>query len=408
MSLPDSAIDRQLGHLSLLGLLLLAASFYLARDYGDSARIFYLLVLLPALLALPWWLPEQRRHLPGALLILLPPAWLALSTTWVDPAVDEGTRSTWYHIKPLLFLAGLWLASVTSVTRYPLLPRWLGAALCIAALPSAIISLLAYLPQALESGGWPRLEGISLRGDINVTATLYAVAAIFFAGFLRKQGVHWRGLGVVALLLFLAIALLSRSKVPLLALVVIFAALIHVSLRQLPPAARLALGLAPLLMLLIYALTLERIPLLERPEGYLLRLDLWSQTLTQARDAWWIGHGVGAELPLYLPQQPVIGHAHNMLLDTLRVGGLIGTVLLLLQLGVGALMAWQVARADRAWLPLTLWWLLGVFFLMTNGQQPLVKPHHIWFYYWIPLALIVARYSANRFSNHARADRAAR
>lgn len=408
MSLPDNAIDRRLGHLSLVGLLLLPASFYLARDYGDSARVFYLLVLLPALLALPWWLPEQRRHWPGTLLFLLPAAWLALSTSWVDPALDEGTRSTWYHVKPLLFLAGLWLASVTGVTRYPLLPRWLGTALCIAALPSAIFSLLAYLPQALEIGGWPRLEGISLRGDINVTATLYAVAAIFFAGFVRKQGVYRRGLGVAALLLFLVIALLSRSKVPLLALVAVFAAMMHVSLRQLPPVARLALGLAPLLMLLTYALTLERIPLLERPEGYLLRLDLWSQTLAQARAAWWTGHGVGAELPLYLPQQPIIGHAHNMLLDTLRIGGLIGAVLLLLQLGGGALMAWQVARTDRTWLPVTAWWLLGVFFLMTNGQQPLVKPHHIWFYYWIPLALIVARYSANRFNSRARADRAAR
>lgn len=406
MTGPESAVDRWLGHLAAAGLLLLPVSFYLARDYGDSARVFYLLVLLPALLALPWWLPRQRRSgLLGAGFLLLPPAWLALSTSWVDPALQEGSRSTWYHVKPLLFLAGLWLACSVCVRRYPPFPRWLAGAVCLVSLPSALLTLLLYLTQALETGAWPRLAGVSLRGDVNVTATLYAVAAIFFACAILRHRSRWNLVRLAALLLFLAIALLSRSKVPLLALIAIFAMLLHVALQQLSLRTRLAIAAVPLLMVAVYAVTLERIPLLERPEGYLLRLELWSQSLGQIAQARWFGHGVGAELPLYLPAQPVIGHAHNMLLDTWRVGGLVGALLLLGQLAGGAFIGWRVLRSHPDWLPVAGWWALGVFFLMTNGQQPLVKPHHVWFYYWIPLSLLLARYLADAVSSHPRADR---
>lgn len=404
----DHAVGRWLGHLAAAGLLLLPASFYLARDYGDSARIFYLLVLLPTLLALPWWLPQQGRScLRGAGFLLLLPAWLALSTGWVDPALQEGSRSTWYHVKPLLFLAGLWLACSTCVRRYPAFPRWLAGAICLVSLPSALLTLFIYLAQALETGAWSRLAGISLRGDVNVTATLYAVAAIFFACAILRHRSRWNLVRLAALLLFLAIALLSRSKVPLLALIVIFAVLLHVAMRQLSLHARLAVAAVPLLMVVLYAVTLERIPLLERPEGYLLRLELWSQSLAQIAQAPWFGHGVGAELPLHLPAQPVIGHAHNMLLDTWRVGGLAGALLLLGQLAGGALIAWRVLRSHPDWLPIAGWWVLGVFFLMTNGQQPLVKPHHVWFYYWIPLSLLLARYLVDTVSSHPHAGRGA-
>lgn len=383
--------QRWLEHWVLAGLILLPASFFLARDYGDSARVFYLLVLLPTLIALPWWLARSHWRSWHGLLLLLPPAWLALSTQWAAPGTEEVTRSTWYHVKPLLFLAALWLACLTAVDRHKALPRWLGAAICIAAIPSAVLSLGNYLLEALDSGHWERLAGVSLRGDINVTATLYSVAALFLANDLLEQRGRWVWPRLLALALFLVIALLSRSKVPLLALLCIFAVLLHMALRRLPLATRLAIALIPALSVAAYIGALQRIPLLERPEGYLLRLDLWTQSLEQMRAAWWWGHGVGSNLPLYLPQQPVIGHAHNMLLDTGRYGGLIGMLLLALQLALGGLLAWRVICSHPDWRPIALWWLLGVFFLMTNGQHPLVKPHHVWFYHWLPLALLLAR-----------------
>lgn len=401
------APERWLGLLVTGGLVLLPASFFLARDYGDSARVFYLLILLPTLLALPWWLRNPAWRCRHGLLFLLPPAWLALSVAWLDPALATSERSTWYLVKPLVFLAALWLAALMAVGRYPALPRWLGLGIGLVAVPSALLTLANYLPQALAIGDWTRLEGISLRGDVNVTATLYSVAAIFLARDLPTARGRWRIARLLALALFLAIALLSRSKVPLLALLCIFALLLQHTLRRLRLPAQLALVAVPLALLAAYMLFLGRVPLLERPEGYLLRLELWSQTLEQARAAWWIGHGVGAQLPLYLPQQPVIGHAHNILLDTLRTGGLIGALLLLLQISLGGLLAWRVARREPDWRPVAAWWGLGVFFLMTNGQHPLVKPHHIWFYYWVPLALLLARDCAPRLSSHPRADRAA-
>lgn len=399
--------DRGLGLLATIGLLLLPASFFLARDYGDSARVFYLLILLPTLLALPWRLGSRAWRHPHSLLFLVPPAWLALTVVWLDPTLASTERSTWYLVKPLVFLAALWLAALTAVERYPALPRWVGLGICLVAVPSALLSLANYLPQALASGEWPRLEGISLRGDINVTATLYSVAAIFFARDLLAARDRWQWARLLALALFLAVALLSRSKVPLLALLCIFALLSQASLGRLRRSVKLALAALALGLLAGYILVLGRVPLVERPEGYLLRLELWSQVLDQARSAWWTGHGVGAQLPLHLPGQPIIGHAHNILLDTLRTGGLIGALLLLVQISLGGVLAWRVGRGEPAWRPVVAWWALGVFFLMTNGQHPLVKPHHIWFYYWIPLALLLARDRVFRLNSRPAADRAA-
>ncbi len=60
------------------------------------------------------------------------------------------------------------------------------------------------------------------------------------------------------------------------------------------------------------------------------------------------------------------------------------------QIGATLWLAWREHWWRDARAALLLWWLAGIGFLLTNGGQPLVKPHHTWFFYWIPLALLLA------------------
>ncbi len=368
----------------------MCGGFYFFPDYGGIARVFYLLVLLPAVLVSPFCL--SRLHpLSHWALFLLPLCYLALSTSWAMSAEVSGGRSVWYLCKPLLFLAALFLAINLVLPRCARLPEALIQSLSVVALVTGIIALYQYLPTAIATGKWPRMAGISLRADINVTAALYGINCLFCVWGLLHWGDRWRWLLVASLLVSLALALLSRSKVPLICALcacgwLVWASLGRDSLRRLLPWILPALLVLPL----AYFIYFERVPFLDRPEGYSLRLELWSQAFAQAASHPWFGHGLGSPLGFELRGKPFDSHAHNFVLDTLRYGGAVGASLLLLQMLSAAVIIRRLLRRNREYIPVALWWLAGVLFLLTNGQQPLVKPHHTWFFYWLPLAFLLA------------------
>ncbi len=374
----------------LAGLLVMSGGFFLFPDYGGVARAFYLLVLLPTIIASPWWV-RRAWHPSHMALFLLPAAYLALSTGWAALPETPGGRSAWYLCKPLLFLAALLLAYCTVLPRWQRLPRVLVQYLTLVALAAGLYALNHYLQSAFATGKWPRMAGMSLRGDINVTAALYGVNCLFCAWGLLYWGERWRWPLILSLLVSMAVALLSRSKVPLLCGLASCAWLAWAALGR-GYRRRLLLLTLPLLaaLPLVYFIYFERVPFLDRPEGYSLRLDLWSQALYQASGRPWFGHGLGSVLELQLLGKPFDSHAHNFLLDTLRYGGVVGASLLLVQLLVAAAIARRLVHRNRDYLPVALWLLAGVLFLLTNGQQPLVKPHHTWFFYWLPLGLLLA------------------
>ena len=373
----------------VLGLLLLCAGFFFFPDYGGVGRVFYLLVLLPAVLALlPW-----SRGLGDARLVCLylaPVAWLAVSTVW-GPGEAEAGRSLWYLCKPVLFLYGLLIATAAAIERFPGFPVLLLKLLCVVALVTALLSLANYVVVSLENGKWDRMGGISLRGDVNVTASLYGMTCLFCAWGLRHWPPGWRPLLAACMICCASIVLLSRSKVPVLMIGGALLWLLWESRSEAAVRTALRVLLLPLLSLLAMAAYFIGVPLLDRPEGYTVRLDLWQQSFAHIEQGGFAGHGLGTDIPLFSLGKPLDSHAHNMLLDTMLYGGWVGGALLCLQLVISAGIAVRVAQGDADYIAVAIWWFAGVFFLMTNGQQPLVKPHHPWFFFWIPLAMLLAR-----------------
>lgn len=375
--------------MALGGLFLMLACFYLAPSYGEVARSFYVLVMLPALIASPIWFKQSKLGLWPWLFFLIPIAYLAASTLWVDEQYIKPDRSTWYYFKPFLFLILLMLAVERVFQHFPQIDRCLVKFITVVALISGIISLWQYLPNAIETGTWPRMAGMSANHDINVTASFFGINIMFCIYGLVRWPSQWRWPLCLSLIISLIIVILSQSKVPLVCFMLSMVWLLLQGFQQ-----RTLKKLIPLFLLLILVALFgfyyfERIPFMDRTISYGARIDLWHQAISQSKDAWYFGHGVGSDIELKF--QNTFMHSHNLIFDTLRYGGIFGTLLLVVQMIYVAVRGLVLFRDDKYFLPIVAWFYLGVFFLLTNGQHPLVKPHHIWFYYWLPLVLILSK-----------------
>ena len=99
--------------------------------------------------------------------------------------------------------------------------------------------------------------------------------------------------------------------------------------------------------------------------------------------------GLGLHYPLKIvTPQGVFDHSHNLLLDILRFGGLIGLGLFLWAVALTSLRAWRLGTEQtRFWVI-----LLGFGFvcILTDGKVPLQGPNNFWLLLWIPMGILLA------------------
>ena len=121
------------------------------------------------------------------------------------------------------------------------------------------------------------------------------------------------------------------------------------------------------------------------------RPGIWNQLLKDVQDRWIFGRGLLSDtlVPAY---NKVFDHAHNSYLATLRDGGLVGLLCLLLILGVALVWATRLARerGERIYLAMILYAMtcIGMDF-----DRLLTGPREIWLFFWLPLALTMATYA---------------
>jgi O-antigen ligase len=125
-----------------------------------------------------------------------------------------------------------------------------------------------------------------------------------------------------------------------------------------------------------------------RKISYQVRLDIWGHLLVRIENAPWFGHGLIAD-----PRTEVIGviwlHPHSVYVATLLYGGIVG---LLLLIAVVISAVWQ--GFGRARQPINLvaasMVLYGALCIVLNGNMLIHHPKPFWFFFWFPLALVVA------------------
>ena len=370
------------------GLLLVLCGFYVVPAVAGVQTTFYL-TALPAALLLLGWRRDFRFVLSWQFATFCAlPLLLALSSLWAPAQGADEQREFSYYLKLVAYLALFYCVLYLVLERRgpALLEKWL-----LWLIPVGALSCIASLVQYGLQGGFEHLQrigGISLEGDIDKTALLYAFHALFCCYGATRESRRWRQLSWAGLLISCAYILLSQTKIPIvMAAVAICLAAIASDSR----AIRILIVLAVLAVVpLGYLALFGDLPLLHRSVAYSVRLELWGKAYDEFARSPLIGSGLMYKQ--FIDMGQVLPHPHNYLLDIARFSGLAGVFAALAQL---LAVAWT-SRSPRdwfRWIPglYTAWFGFGVLAMLIYAQQPLVKPSYIWFFYWIPLAILLAQ-----------------
>jgi O-antigen ligase len=123
--------------------------------------------------------------------------------------------------------------------------------------------------------------------------------------------------------------------------------------------------------------------------GIPYRLDIWGQSLSQAGDAPFFGHGLTADTRLIMPDGTNMPHHHSVYMTTLFYGGIVG-LLLLIALAASALWQGLTRTAELQKFLLTCMLLYGSLCIVTDGNTLIRHPKPVWIFFWFPIALVAA------------------
>ena len=85
----------------------------------------------------------------------------------------------------------------------------------------------------------------------------------------------------------------------------------------------------------------------------------------------------------------ILNYAHSSFLATLRDGGLVGLLLLLVVYGLALYTAFKMVFTVRRARYLCLF-ALGVICVLVDTDQIVTRPRELWIILWLPLACLVA------------------
>lgn len=386
LHIPDRIWTERLRTVAAVGFLVYLTSFY-ALNPSAQKSVFYLLVGLPSLFLL--WDIRQSLCSPGrrlpTLLVLAFLGYTATSCLWASEGEPIG------GLKLLLSLLCLMLAirSYQSVLlrHFPPIPQWVVAV-------GASIVLISLALFALKLRGMPTIHSLfstrhSLRslnglGDGNpINSAIYLGVTVLAAWWIFPDATKLiRYLSFCMMVVSIALMLMTQSRGPLSALVL---ALILLSLQRRSRSD----GVLWILTVLTSCLAIWRFDLLtviaNRVDTPNYRLEIWAYALGLIRDHLFFGQGLGtsADIPFLDGSggAVVVSHSHSSVIETFRVGGLIGGglfVAMLVQLVISRIRNRQRPTFYDYWL------VFGLLCLSSNGRHPVIRPSIEWFAFWIP------------------------
>jgi O-antigen ligase len=362
------------------------AGFFLLPSGKALNNAYYALVLAPALFLLrgaDWrWLAGSRLWRLAMLLL----AYLTLSGLWsAGFSFDD-----WLHEAKALPYLAVYLAVLACVcVRRPGAWERLLRGVALAAVVGTLLSAALYY----RAVPWPaRLEFQAAVYNANEGATLLAgcLMLVLFHILPAACGRWWRAGWLLAALVLATGIVLTGSRMPLAAAVACTG--LGFALRgQWRLLGLLAAGGALALGLLLVEGGHDR-PALERGDSY--RLAIWQQFAARVAHRPWLGEGILTDDTTQVAAQDAgvaaltMNHPHSVYLATALYGGL-PALGLLAALAASAL--WQGMLAARRGQPVWLLVLLvGLLCMLTDGDRLLHAPRGIWFYFWLPVGVLLA------------------
>lgn len=386
-----SVYKKILLHIIYYGMYLFIGGIYIFPNNSGTQQVFYLLITLPFLLLFPLLIKELPWKSKCFYVYMAFPLYMFVSHYWAP--YDSVERGWFFFFRQLIcffiFYMALWLIIRLNNKFVEQIIVFL---IVIGAL-SASISLSIHIYSNTDFYNTP-LFGFSIV-DIDKASAIYAIHLGFCIAamatiFKTKESVLLRLLLFVAILLDLFAISLTKA---IGGWVIVFISLTAVLLDKIKN--RRKSFIAAVLIAFLFGLVgfvLFTTLLSERTID--VRVHLISLAIDQWVDNFYFGVGLTYKLPIEndFYSQP-LPHSHNFIIDTLRFGGLIGGLLLLINLSVGVLKNWFPSSCSRVNLYLVVWLVCGIVASSIYGQQPYVRPgSYMWFFYWMPLALTLVCY----------------
>jgi len=368
---------------------LLAFIFFMyAAPTSKLANIgFYLLVLLPMLLAAPSLIKDKEygRYIYPFIIIIT--TWLLLMAVDLDAEWNVFGKKARHAFYVLVFLSTIYYAlssKLVSVNKIIAYMFWLTVVY-------SIISMMVYY-------GWygrslsARLKPV-LRFDSPIfVADLLSVYGVPLIYLMLQKNKYLKLFFVLAVILFLQYFYNARSA--LVALCFGLFVMLMMSRMQYKKTIFLItfLLLASYLMVSAYYGNL-----LHRGGSY--RVDIWMSGIEKALGcSLWFGCGLGGEQGITIAAGKVFQHAHNIFIVHLINTGIVGLLSLLIPLTYIFARGWKGEPAMFFCL------LTGVVALFFDGRELITNPNSLWFIFWLPLACVCWQVNEATLAQEARSS----
>ena len=328
----------------------------------------------------------QDQHRISVLLVLAFEGFFAMSSLWsVDGKIIDG-------LKLALSVICLMVAVHSTMNMRSDSAAWIRRIILIAGSCAAVFYCVLFISKVLVSGDYAAvlstrhtlrtLSGIGDSNPIN-TAIYFGVIALA-AWWTFPQHRPWTKLGLLLVMgACVALMFLTQSRGSFLSLIVVLSTL---SIFRRHRDDMILWGIVVTTSMAV-VLWFDLIPsIVDRAGSPNYRAGIWLHAIEAIKDNLLFGQGLGdsADIPIPVENYGVVtvSHSHSSILETFRVGGLVGGSVFLV-------MIFAIARRSLKNNPeccfFVLWLFFGLLCLSTNGRLPLRRPSIEWFALWIPL-----------------------
>jgi hypothetical protein len=367
----------------LVGWVLFLYGFFILPKQNALKIEFYLLLVLPSLLLIPHWIKHYKKYSsPLLTMSLIFTGYMATTFFWSGVPLADWA---FFFYKQVVFIC-LWLLVTTWVSQhYPKLYFQAPVVLVVIGSLVGVISVAFYFYN--HGLSFPRLRGLGiLENSLVFAQAMGGVALVTYVFWLQEENRTKTILYAVGFLCCGLGVLLTQSRGPIAAMVLtvlIVSVLIGMNKKRLV----LVLSLGVISAIFVVGVFPDLLEGLVREGRFFSSRDLiWRKVLENSADHLWFGQGVVRFTDFDVTDRLSLQHSHNVFIDTIRFGGIVGVILLVVHLFV-SFNGWT---SNRQHYPIYAWLLFGCLCMLTNGKFLLVRPDWIWLCYWLPIGFICA------------------
>lgn len=384
-SLNQERLKRYIHHWIVYGFFVYLASFYFFGRYWVY-QFFLICIVLPVVLHFRFSRDEcvQDKRAFYACTIFL--GYLAISALWGEGSFFKAIRYVFYGLCLML--------SIEVVMRNVSERCFMKSIVCIGFVAAIYYMTLILLQEhntflyETERFNFALINGWENDSVID-TAVIMGLPVIASCSlFCERKGCIRNFLLIATALMCFTLMLFTKSRMAILAVVI---TVLFISFHRRKKSNFIFVLILLLGMIFVFIFMLingVESAFIERVKEGNYRLEIWHGALRQFMDHWLFGQGYGTDAKIKMSGGSNGGlafHAHNTILDILRVGGIVGGLLFAYMVGV--MFRFSYFHSENKFF---LYWLLfGILCMTTNGILPLVKPVKMeYLVLWMPFFLL--------------------